>query len=277
MQKESATIAIIGAGNMGASLLGGLIGQHYSPEKIAISDSDIEKLNALKKQFNVQVSTDNSVIIKKADSIIFAVKPQIFTQVASSLAANIQQRKPLIISVAAGITESSIQQCLGGEVPIVRCMPNIPALIGCGASALFANQYVSQQQKDIAQTILQAVGMIVWLDDEELLNAVTALSGSGPAYFFLIMEALQQAGEKLGLTPEVARLLTLQTAFGAASMALKSQKNIIELRDSVTSPGGTTAAALQVLEKYNIREIMLDAASAAKKRSEELAKLYNSK
>ncbi len=275
MQKNNATIAIIGAGNMGTSLLGGLIAQHYPPEKIAVSDSDIKKLNALNKQFTIQTSIDNSVIIKEADVIIFAVKPQIFNQVAHTLADNIQQRKPLIISVAAGITESSIQQCLGGTVPIVRCMPNIPALIGCGASALFANQYVSQQQRYTAETILQAVGMIVWLDDEQLLNAVTALSGSGPAYFFLIMEALQQAGEKLGLTPETARLLTLQTAFGAASMALKSEKNIIELRDSVTSPGGTTAAALEVLEKYNIREIILDAALAAKKRSEELAKLYN--
>ncbi|MCE3237307.1 MAG: proC [Gammaproteobacteria bacterium] len=275
MQKESANIAIIGAGNMGASLLGGLISQHYSPEKIAISDPDIEKLNALNKQFNVQTSIDNLVIIKKADIIILAVKPQIFTQVARSLVDNIQQRKPLIISVAAGITESSIQHCLGGSVPIVRCMPNIPALIGCGASALFANHYVSEQQKDIAETILKAVGMIVWLDDESLLNAVTGLSGSGPAYFFLMMEALQQAGEKLGLTPETARLLTLQTAFGAASMALKSEKNIIELRNSVTSPGGTTAEALQMLEKYNIREIMLEAVLAAKNRSEELAKLYN--
>ena len=273
MQKNNATIAIIGAGNMGASLLGGLIAQQYPAEKIAISDPDIKKLNQLEEQFKIRTSIDNLVIIKKADIIIFSVKPQVLIHVASALAETIQQKKVLVISIAAGIMESSIQHCLGGLVPIVRCMPNMPALIGCGASALFANQYVSRQQKQEADSILKTVGITVWLEEETLLNAVTALSGSGPAYFFLIMEALQIAGEKLGLTPEVARLLTLQTALGAASMALKSEKNSVELREAVTSPGGTTAAALQVLEqKYNLREMMIEAVLAAQQRSEELAK-----
>jgi len=273
MQKNNATIAIIGAGNMGASLLGGLIAQQYPAEKIAISDPDIKKLDLLKKQFKIQVSINNLVIIKKADIIIFSVKPQVLIQVASELAETIQQKKVLVISIAAGIMESSIQHCLGGFVPIVRCMPNMPALIGCGASGLFANQYVSRQQKKEADGILKTVGITVWLEEEKLLNAVTALSGSGPAYFFLMMEALQIAGEKLGLTPEVARLLTLQTALGAASMALKSEKNSVELREAVTSPGGTTAAALEILQKkYNLREIMIEAVLAAQQRSEELAK-----
>ncbi len=151
-------------------------------------------------------------------------------------------------------------------------MPNTPALIGCGATALFANKYVTQHQQHLAETLLRAVGITTWVNEEKLIDAVTALSGSGPAYFFLIMEALQQAGEKMGLPAEIAQTLTLQTAYGASRMALESEKNIVELRAAVTSPNGTTEQAVKTLEKAGIREIMLNTVLAAKKRAEELSK-----
>ncbi len=266
------SLVIIGAGNMGASLLGGLVSKHYDPMKITITDPSTDKLDQLQKQFNIQTTTNNETAVKDAEIIIFAVKPHIFSKVAYELASLIQERKPLVISIAAGITESSIQHWLGGNIPIIRSMPNTPALIGCGATALFANQYVNQDQKQIAESILAAVGITLWLDQEKLIDAVTALSGSGPAYFFLIMEALEQAGETLGLSKETARLLTIQTAYGAARLALESKKNTIELRKAVTSPGGTTEQAIKVLEKANIREIMTNTLLAARKRAEELSK-----
>lgn len=268
------TIAIIGAGNMGTSLLGGLVAKQYPPKKIMITDMSAEKLNQIQKKFNVYTTTNNLAAIKIADIVIFAIKPQAFAKIALELAEAIQQRKPLVISIAAGVTQASIQHWLGGGIPIVRSMPNTPALIGCGATALFANNYVTQNQRHLAEAILRAVGITLWLDEEILIDAVTALSGSGPAYFFLMIEALQQAGEKLGLSREVARILTLQTAYGAARMALESEKSVLELRTAVTSPNGTTEQAIKVLEKAKIREIMADTLLAAQKRAEELSKEF---
>jgi pyrroline-5-carboxylate reductase len=266
--KKTEAITIIGAGNMGASLLGGLTSKQYPPKKITITDASAEKLNQIQKKFNVQTTTDNIKAIKTADIVIFAIKPNIFSKVALELSEVIQQKKPLVISIAAGITESSIQHWLGGGISIIRSMPNTPSLIGCGATALFANNYVTQNQRHSAESILNSVGITLWLDKEILINAATALSGSGPAYFFLIIEALQKAGETLGLSPSVARALTLQTAYGAARLALESEKNIVELRAAVTSPGGTTEQAINVLEKANIREIMTNTLLAAQKRAE---------
>lgn len=265
-------IVIIGAGNMGTSLLEGLVATHCSPDKITITDPSVDKLTQLQKQFKVHTTTNNITAANTADIVIFAVKPHIFSKVALELTETIQRKKPLVISIAAGITESSIQHWLGGSIPIIRTMPNTPALIGCGATALFANHYVTQSQRDNAESILRAVGITIWLNEEKLLDAVTALSGSGPAYFFLIIEALQQAGEKLGLPQEISRLLTLQTAYGAARLALESKKNIMDLRAAVTSPNGTTEQAIKVLEKAKIREIMMDTLLAAKNRAEELSK-----
>ncbi|MCD6039228.1 MAG: proC [Gammaproteobacteria bacterium] len=255
---------------MGSSLLEGLLTKQYPSEKITITDVSVEKLNQIKKRFNVNTTTNNLDATEKSDIIIFAIKPQIFSKIALELSVSIQQKKPLVISIAAGITVSSIQNWLGGEIPIIRSMPNTPALIGCGATALFANDYITQKQRHLAETILRAVGITLWLDEEKLIDAVTALSGSGPAYFFLIIEALQQAGERLGLSKEFSRLLTLQTAYGAARMALESEKSITELRKAVTSPGGTTEQGIKILEEANIREIMAKATLAAKKRAEEL-------
>lgn len=264
-------ITIIGAGNMGSSLAGGLIANHYDAKNIWLSDLATEKLDHLKQQLGVNVTTHNEEAIKTADVIILAVKPQMMVSVANSLAGHIQTRKPLVISIAAGIREDSLRQWLGESTAIVRVMPNTPALIGCGASALFANKNVSPTQHDLAESIMRAVSVVVWLDDEKHMDAVTALSGSGPAYFFLIIEALQQAAEELGLPKNVAQLLTLQTAYGAARMALESEKEITELRHQVTSPGGTTECGIRALEEGNIRQLIKKTLHAAKKRSEELA------
>jgi pyrroline-5-carboxylate reductase len=268
---NKATIAIIGSGNMGASLIGGLIADGYPADKIWVTDPAIERLKQIEHQFGVHTTTQNHAAVKHADVVIFSIKPQIFASVAKDLAEAIQQKKPLVMSVAAGIRETTIQQWLGGNIAIVRSMPNTPALIGCGAAALFANAYVSHSERDIAESILRAVGLVVWLDNEKLMDAVTALSGSGPAYFFMVMEAMQQAAEALGLPKEIARLLTLQTGFGASRMALESEASISDLRKQVTSPGGTTEAALQVLEQENLRGIFANALNAAAHRSEELA------
>lgn len=269
------TIAILGAGNMGASIIGGLIANNYAPEKIIVTDPDKNKLDHLQQQFHIQIALNNIAAVQQADIVMLAVKPQVIISVSKEIASLIQQRKPLVISIAAGVLEKSLQKAFGGNIPIVRCMPNTPALIRCGASALFANTYVTPEQHATAETIMRAVSVVVWLDHENQMDAVTALSGSGPAYFFLIMEALQNAAQELGLPPDTARLLTLQTALGSARMALESEDSVVELRRKVTSPGGTTERALQVLEEGNLRQLLTKALNAAKSRSEELASAFS--
>jgi pyrroline-5-carboxylate reductase len=273
---KKSTIAIIGGGNMGASLLGGLIADGYPIDHLWVSDPMQEKLTQLKQQFHVNTTTNNAEAVQAATTIIFAVKPQHLATTATDLASVVQTHKPLVISIAAGIRETSLQHWLGGNIAIVRSMPNTPALIGSGASALYANSHVSAEQRNIAESILRAVGLTVWLQDEKLMDVVTALSGSGPAYFFLVMEILQKAAEQLGLPTDIARLLTLQTAFGAARMALESEHTLSELRQHVTSPGGTTEKALNVLEDKDIRHIFTEALKAANHRSEELAEMLGS-
>lgn len=273
---KTATIAIIGGGNMGASLAGGLIADGYPADKIWMTDISEERLTTLQQRFNVNTTTDNKDAIKSAEIIILCTKPQVLHKITAEFAPLIQTQKPLVISIAAGIRESSLQQWLGGNIAIVRAMPNTPALIGCGATALFANAFVTPEQSNTAESILRAVGLIVWLQDEKLMDVVTGLSGSGPAYFFLIMDVMQQAGEQMGLTKDVSRLLTLQTAFGAARMALESSETLTELRKQVTSPGGTTEQGIRIMEEANIQRILADTVKAAKIRSEELARMFES-
>lgn len=268
-------IAIIGGGNMGVCLLGGLIKMGYAPEKIWVADPSTERLNALKHEFkqHIHFTTNNLDAVKTAEIILFAVKPMLVPVVATELADIVKNQRPLIISIAAGVTIKVIQHVFDGKSPIVRAMPNTPAMIGCGITALFANEHVTHEQKNNAESILRAVGSVVWVENEILMDAVTAVSGSGPAYFFLVIEALQKAAEQVGLTKDVARLLTLETAYGAACMALESDKTVMELRKQVTSPGGTTEAAIRVLEDAKIRESFANAVSAANKRAEEIAHL----
>lgn len=268
---QKATIAILGGGNMGASLLGGLIANRYPRENLWVTDTDKEKLRHFSDQFQVQTTSDNQEAVRHADVIILAVKPQIFSTLLTELKSVIQEKKPLIISIAAGVRIEMIQTIVGNEVAIVRTMPNTPALIGCGATALCANKCVTEDQRDLAESILRAVGLTVWIDQEKQMDIVTALSGSGPAYFFLMIEALASAATELGLPDEIAKLLTLQTAYGASRMALESNHGVVELRQKVTSPGGTTEAAVKVLETRLLRDILKDTLAAAIKRSEELA------
>ncbi len=270
---QSCRIAFIGGGNMGASLVGGLTADGYKPHNIIVSEPHDERRASLSARFRVRTTADNREAVQDADVVVLAVKPQALRAVAESLQDPIQHRAPLVISIAAGIREADLQRWLGGNVALVRTMPNTPALIQTGATVLHAGPQVSGEQRDLAESILRAVGLTLWVEDEALLDAVTALSGSGPAYFFLIMEALAEAGEELGLPPESAHLLTLQTAFGAAKMALESSDDPATLRRHVTSPGGTTERAIEALEEGKLRETLRHAVSAARDRSRELSEL----
>jgi pyrroline-5-carboxylate reductase len=194
-----------------------------------------------------------------------------FRAAAEPLAATVKARKPLVISIAAGILEPDIRTWLGGEAAVVRAMPNTAALLGAGAAALYANPEVTPAQRATAQALLEAVGTALWIDDESLMDAVTALSGSGPAYFFLLMELMEAAALKLGFTPAVAHALVQQTAYGAARMAVESGKTPAELRTQVTSPGGTTAAALAVFEEAKLAAIVGRALTAARDRGRQLS------
>lgn len=267
-------ITFIGAGNMARSLITGLIADGYRPENIWSSDPDEIQLNNLQVHHAININTDNNLAIEKSTVIVLAVKPQVLREVCLQIAKSCQQHKPLVISIAAGIRSNDIQRWLGGNLAIVRVMPNTPALLQCGASGLYANEQVSAKQKEVAESILRAVGITLWVNKEELIDTVTALSGSGPAYFFLFMEGMQESAMQLGLDEKAARMLTLQTAFGAAKMALESEEDAATLRKRVTSPGGTTERAIAVFEKNNLRQHIHAALSAAKQRSQELAEQF---
>ncbi|MBI5450511.1 MAG: pyrroline-5-carboxylate reductase [Gammaproteobacteria bacterium] len=265
------SISFIGGGNMARCLIGGLLRDGYPASALHVADPNEDTCTSLRDDLGITASTDNSAAAGRADVVVLAVKPQVMAEVARGIAATLQQRRPLIISVAAGIRIAALERWLGQGLPIVRAMPNTPALVGAGASALYANHRVSDGQRSQAESILRASGIVLWLDDERLMDAVTALSGSGPAYFFLVIEALEAAGRRLGLPAATARLLTLQTAFGAAKMALESTLDSTELRRRVTSPGGTTERAIDVLEQHEIHALFDEALQAACRRSAELA------
>lgn len=264
------TIAFIGGGNMARSLIGGLIADRHPAVGLRIAEPDAERRDALTRDFEVQAFEDNATAIRGADVIMLAVKPARIADVVRELAPHIRDQKSLVISVAAGVRCADIDRWLGGESPVVRAMPNTPALVQTGATALYANEQVTDEQRDLAETILRAVGMVVWLTDERDMNAVTAISGSGPAYFFLTMEAMQAAGESMGLDARTAHLLTLETALGAARMALESHEDVDELKRRVTSPGGTTAAAIGELEGGDLAGLYRRALKAAAHRADEL-------
>ncbi|MCW8881945.1 MAG: pyrroline-5-carboxylate reductase, partial [Sedimenticola sp.] len=237
------------------------------------SDPDSEKRADLAARFGILTAEDNLAAIAQADVVVLAVKPQVLEQICLSLAQSIQQTQPLVISIAAGIRESDMQHWLGGNVALVRTMPNTPAMLQAGATVLHAGKGVSESQRDLAESILRAVGLTRWVNDEKLMDIATALSGSGPAYFFLVMEAMETAAIENGLTPETARLLTIQTALGAARMAIESSDGPATLRQKVTSPGGTTERALEILEQGDLRALFAKALAGARKRSEELSEI----
>lgn len=262
-------ITFIGAGNMAASLIGGLRKQGVAAEQIRASDPGVTQLRAVQDAFAISTYSDNSLAIANADVIVLAVKPQVMRTVCEQLAANLTANQ-LIISIAAGITSASLSQWLG-ERAIVRCMPNTPALIQQGVSGLYANARVSTAQRQLAQQLLSAVGLAVWLEEESLIDAVTAVSGSGPAYFFLLIEAMTEAGIKLGLPAPISAQLAKHTAMGAANMACQSPLDAAHLRQQVTSPNGTTEAAIRTFVNGGFIELVEAAVQSAASRSQELA------
>ncbi len=268
-------ICFIGSGNMARSLVGGLIKDQYDPQKIWVSDPHDSSLETLQSAWKVHTVEDNCEGARHADIILFAVKPQTMEEVVKEVSSVIHEKKPLVISIAAGVRIDAIAHWLGStSSAIVRCMPNTPALVSCGATAMFANHKVTEEQKNHAESVMRAVGLTTWVDDEALLDTVTALSGSGPAYFLLMMEALVEAATELGLSEEQARLLTLQTALGTSKMALESEQSLTILRQQVTSPGGTTEAALDALKETKTFEAIKSALKAAQQKSEALAELF---
>lgn len=256
---------------MAGSLISGLVSNQYPANKITVTDPDQQKLDQLKHQFSINTEIDNLKAVEDSDVIVLAVKPQVLKVVCDNIKETTLKTKPLIISIAAGIRSTDIDRWLGENNALVRCMPNTPALIQAGATGLFANSCTSSEQKNIADKILSSAGITLWVDNETQLDAVTAVSGSGPAYFFLFLEAMQEAGKQLGLDENTASLLAKQTALGAARMALEGEDDPATLRSKVTSKGGTTAAAIASFEKNNFSDIINQALTAARDRATELA------
>jgi pyrroline-5-carboxylate reductase len=269
-------IGFIGGGNMASSLISGLIASGHVPEQIWVSDINPDTLAGLKQQLNVNTSASNDDIINAVDVVVLAVKPQALSAVAQSVAALIQQKKSLVVSIAAGVNQSSLSRWLGNDTAIVRCMPNTPALVLTGATALHANLQVTAEQRNLAESILRAVGIALWVENETELDAVTAVSGSGPAYYFLLMEAMEKAALELGLSVGTARLLVQQTALGAAKIALESVESPEQLRQRVTSPGGTTQKAVETFEQGGFTELVSKALHAARDHSVEMSKQMES-
>jgi pyrroline-5-carboxylate reductase len=265
-------IGFIGGGNMASSLLSGLIASGHPADQLWASDINADALSHLASTLNINTSVNNEDVLNAVDVVVLAVKPQVLADVAKSAAALVQQRKTLIVSIAAGINQHSLSQWLGEEIAIVRCMPNTPALVLTGATALHANSRVNSKQRNLAETILRSVGIALWVEQESELDAVTAVSGSGPAYYFLLMEAMEKTALELGLSAETARLLVQQTALGAAKIALESNESPEQLRKRVTSPGGTTQQAIETFVQGGFSELVAKALHAARDRSIEMSK-----
>lgn len=267
-------IAFIGAGNMAQAILKGMLAAGYPQDKICASGRTQAKLDLLAAETGILTSTDNLALCSLADVIVLGVKPQMMGPLVQSIAPAVDASKHLIVSVAAGILANSIESWLGQKAPIVRCMPNTPSLVGQGAAGLFATPVVSSVQKQTATTIMQSVGLALWVETEDHIDAVTAVSGSGPAYYFLMMEAMIAGAENLGLSNEVAQKLVLQTALGAAQMATHSHQTPDQLRVAVTSPNGTTEQAINTFKAGGFIKLCSQAMAAAHHRSKELAQLF---
>lgn len=260
-------ISFIGGGNMAQALIGGLISQGLPATRITVSDP-VEKVRSLLAEKEVNVTDDNIAAIKDADIVLFAVKPQVLAGVLKPLQGLLDGK--LVISIVAGAEIATLSALLG-TARIVRVMPNTPALVQTGAHGLFANAEVGSNDRELASQVLASTGLTIWVNSEAQIDAVTAVSGSGPAYFFYMMESMIRAGKNLGLDEKVATALTLQTALGAAQMAITSSNTPAELRKNVTSPNGTTQAALEVFDRAQISQNIQAALAAAQKRSQELA------
>ncbi len=268
----SGAIAIIGAGHMGGSFIQGLLKHGVSPSQLWVADPSQEKCTRLKQDHAIHTTCHNNEAITQSCAIVFAVKPQIFKTVLQEVAETIQRRRPLVISIVTGVTTADLHRALGKNTPIVRAMPNLAAAIGESATAFYATTTVSDAVRQEAETILQAIGTAIPVQDETLLDVVTAISGSGPAYFFYLMECLTIAAKQMGLSQDVAHKLVAQTALGAALLVSSKSLSPQTLREQVTSKGGTTEAAIASLKQDRLENIIQKACLAAKERAEALAK-----
>jgi pyrroline-5-carboxylate reductase len=266
------SLTFIGGGNLTSSLVAGILANGYPANLITISSTNVEKLAVLAKTQGVNTSTNNITAVANADIVILAVKPKDIKNVCLQIGAALRPHAPLVISVASGVTMLQIEQWLDFKAAIVRAMPNTPSQVLQGVTGLCANEYVSNEQRARAEALFKAVSLTTWFTKEDLLHAVTALSGSGTAYHLLIIEAMAEAGIELGLSPDVAKLLSIHTGLGAAKLAASTDLSLKELRDQVTSPNGTTAQALRVMEAEDIRGLMRRAMIAAYERSIEMSK-----
>ncbi|NWK81526.1 pyrroline-5-carboxylate reductase [Acinetobacter sp. SwsAc4] len=267
-------ICFIGGGNMAQALIGGLLSRGLPTTRITVSDP-VEQIRHILEEKNIQTTTDNVDAIKNADVVVLAVKPQVLATVLQPLKGLLSDK--LVISIIAGAEIQTISDLIGGSQRIVRVMPNTPALVQTGAHGIYASEAVNAQDRELTSQILAATGLTIWVDNEAQIDAVTAVSGSGPAYFFYLMESMIRAGKNLGLEEKVATALTLQTALGAAQMAITSSNSPTELRKNVTSPNGTTQAALEVFDRAQISQNIQAALAAAQKRSQELAQELSDK
>ncbi|UGB38939.1 pyrroline-5-carboxylate reductase [Frateuria soli] len=264
-------LAFIGGGNMARSLIGGLLKTGASASSIRVAEPQAQAREALAREFGVTTFAENRLAVEDAEILLLAVKPQIMPALQAELRDVLQRQRPLVISIAAGVRLDQLERWFGSHLPIVRCMPNTPSLIGAGATGLCANTRVSPPQKAQAQHILDAVGLTRWIEDEALMDTVTGLSGSGPAYFFALVEALEDAAVAQGLPRETARALAAQTCLGAGRMLVESGEAPGELRRRVTSPNGTTQAALESFAADGLPRIAAHAVAAATRRGAELA------
>jgi len=268
---NASTIAFVGGGNMARSLVGGLVARGTPGTSIRIAEPVDALRDALARDFDARVFADGAVAVEGAATWVLAVKPQVMRAACEALAPQARATRPLVVSIAAGITAAQVERWLGGDAAIVRCMPNTPALLGAGVTGLYANANVDAAGRDAAQSLLAAAGETVWLDDEALVDAVTGVSGSGPAYVFLLAEAMQAAAVAEGLPADAARTLVLQTVLGAARMLTESGVDATELRRRVTSPNGTTQAAIETFEAGGFRDLVARAIRAATLRARELS------
>ncbi len=273
MNFDNLTIGLIGSGNMARALVRGLLQAGHPAGRLQVADPDPAQLEqVVTLHAGVGIHVDNGAVAGVADVLVLAVKPQLMADIARKLATAPRRSGQLILSVAAGITLGSLRTWFGPDTPLVRVMPNQPATIGAGISGLAASAAVGERERQIAGYIASATGRAVWLDDEALMDAVTAVSGSGPAYFYLLMEHMERAAVELGLTAELAAALTRETALGAARLVIETSAEPARLRAAVTSPGGTTAAALRVFEAANLEAIVRQALTAARDRATELGR-----
>lgn len=264
-------LSVLGAGNMGRALIGGLLRHGMRPEQIAVGESHEAARATLSRELGIAAAADNAAAVAKADVVVLAVKPHQAGAVLTELAAQLQQRRPLVLSIAAGIRVQDLRSWCGPDVPVARAMPNRPAFVGAGITGLFAPAEVDASRRAMAAQIMQSVGETVWVTSEDALDVVTGLSGSGPAYFFLLAEAMSKAGVELGLPEDTARRLAIATLHGAGLLAQGSDGDLVRLRAEVTSKGGTTEAALRTLQAADFDGLISRAVTAATLRSRELA------